>query len=171
MRLKPKGGVSIAFCKNFLNKILTSADKGQGMETQSPITPVQAGAVLTVAADKIADKMADRIADKIMDRELALCRVGGDLGLLKEVAAIFLAEYPKGLADLQGALAAGDAYKFERVAHGLKGSVATFGAQLAVDAAFRLEQLGHAQDLATAMSTLHLLDQHLRVLSLELESI
>ncbi len=115
--------------------------------------------------------METHSAYAVMDRELALCRVGGDITLLKEIAAIFLDEYPKGLADLQIALDAGDAYKFERVAHGLKGSVATFGAQLAVDAAFHLEQLGHAKDLATASSTLQTLDQHLRVLHLELQAI
>lgn len=129
------------------------------METQSPITPEPTVAVHVVAVHTV------------MDLDLALCRVGGDITLLKEIAAIFLDEYPKGLADLQAALDAGDAYKFERVAHGLKGSVATFGAQPAVDAAFLLEQLGHAQDLATASSALHVLDQQLRVLHLELESI
>jgi HPt (histidine-containing phosphotransfer) domain-containing protein len=53
----------------------------------------------------------------------------------------------------------------ERAAHGLKGSVANFGAQAAVDAAFQLEQMGRAGDvtgasqaidtLALALSALH----------------
>ena len=110
-------------------------------------------------------------AKLLMDRETALSRVGGDVGLLREVAAIFIDEYPKGLAELRTALHAGDVHTFERTAHGLKGSVATFGAPEVVAAAFELEQLGRAQNLSAAPSTLEMLAQQLGQLHLELEAI
>jgi hypothetical protein len=63
------------------------------------------------------------ICETLLDRELALTRVGGDAELLKEIASLFLEDYPLSLAELRDALARGDATKVERTAHGLKGSV------------------------------------------------
>ena len=86
--------------------------------------------------------MSGQLQEQVLDRAAALARVGGDLDLLKEIAALFLDEYPQALVDMRKALATGDAKTIERSAHGLKGSVANFGARTAVDAAFELEQLG-----------------------------
>jgi two-component system, sensor histidine kinase and response regulator len=78
------------------------------------------------------------------DRRVALSRVGGDEELLKEIAEIFLEDYPKVLAEIQAALASGDARRLEQSAHSLKGSAGNFGAKAVVGAASRLEQLGRA---------------------------
>ena len=77
-----------------------------------------------------------------VDRQLALSRVGGDETLLKEIAALFLADYPNALRDLQQAIASMNAPGVERAAHGLKGSVSTFGAQSVVEAAQELGEHG-----------------------------
>ena len=61
------------------------------------------------------------------DRHVALLRVGGDEELLKEIAEIFLEDYPKVLAEIQAALACGDARRLEQSAHTLKGSAGNFG--------------------------------------------
>src|SRR5262249_1948141 len=61
-----------------------------------------------------------------LDRALALSRVGGDAELLKEIAMLFLEEYPRVLDELRNAIARGDARSVERTAHGLKGSVSNF---------------------------------------------
>ncbi|MEP7354580.1 MAG: Hpt domain-containing protein [Acidobacteriota bacterium] len=107
----------------------------------------------------------------ILDFENALSRAGGDLDLLKEIAALFLDEYPRSLAELRQALAEGDAEAVGRTAHGLKGAVANFGAQPAVDAAFTLEQMGQSHDLAAGSETLANLKQALADLKQELEQI
>ena len=51
---------------------------------------------------------------------------------------------PARAAGASPGVAGADALKFENAAHWLKGSVANFGASAAVDAAFRLEQIGSA---------------------------
>ncbi len=106
-----------------------------------------------------------------MDREVALSRVGGDAELLKEIAGLFLEDYPKVMAELREAVARLDAKAVERTAHGLKGSVANFGAQAVVESAFSLESMGRSQQLAQAAETLQTLERALAALRPELESL
>ena len=115
--------------------------------------------------------MSRQLDEQVMDRALALARVGGDLELLKEIAALFLDEYPRALDDMHKALAAGDAKLLDRAAHGLKGSVANFCARPAEDAAFQLEQMGRMQKLDQAPQTLAALEQALASLQAELASL
>ncbi len=103
-----------------------------------------------------------------LDRRLALSRVGDDLELLREIADLFLEECPRALLELHQALAGADALKLENAAHSLKGSVANFGASAAVDAAFRLEQMGRAGQLVEAPAALHALEEALSVVCAEL---
>ena len=115
--------------------------------------------------------MNERLHDQVLDRATALARVDGDLDLLKEIAALFLEEYPRELDEIHKALAAGDAHMLERAAHGLKGSVANFGARTAVDAAFQLEQFGKAGKLDQASAALAGLERALASLGTELSSL
>lgn len=107
----------------------------------------------------------------VLDRTVALSRVGGDAELLKEIAQLFLSEYPSMLEQLREALAAGDAKLVERTAHGLKGSVANFGAPAAVEAARMIEVLGRAQQLAEVQQVLRTLELALATLHPELEAL
>lgn len=115
--------------------------------------------------------MSGHLQEQVLDRATALARVGGDHDLLKEIAALFLDEYPRALDEMHQALAHGDAKMLERSAHGLKGSVANFGARAAVDAAFQLEQLGHGCKLDQAPKALAALERALACLHAELASI
>lgn len=110
-------------------------------------------------------------AETLLDRELALTRVGGDVTLLKEIATLFLEDYPLTLEELRDALARGDAQTVERTAHGLKGSVANFGAPGAVEAARNIENLGRAHQLAEVTQVLTTLELALAALRPELESL
>ena len=110
-------------------------------------------------------------SDIVFDRAVALSRVGGDAELLKEIAILFLDDYPKSLSELRQAVAAGDARRVERGAHGLKGSVSNFGARPAVDAAMELETMGRAQKLVEVEQVLHTLELALAALRPELESL
>jgi len=107
----------------------------------------------------------------VVDLELALARVGGDEELLREIAVLFIEECPRALADIQEAVAAGDAGKLENAAHALKGSVANFGAKNAVDAAFRLEQMGRANQMTGAEETLPTLVNALSAVCAELAAL
>lgn len=106
-----------------------------------------------------------------IDRDTALSRVGGDIDLLREIAKLFLEEYPKVLANLREAASQGDAKGVERTAHGLKGSVATFGASDAVNAALKLEQMGRTQQLQEVAQVLATLELALAALRPELEAL
>ncbi|SRR5258707_1345864 len=110
-------------------------------------------------------------AESLLDRDLALTRVGGDATLLKEIATLFLEDYPVTLAELHDALGRGDAQTVERAAHGLKGSVANFGAYTAVETARSIENMGRAHQLAEAAQLLNTLETALAALRPELESL
>jgi HPt (histidine-containing phosphotransfer) domain-containing protein len=106
-----------------------------------------------------------------IDRQLALSRVGGDAVLLKEIAQLFIDDYPKAMEEIRQAASRGDAKFLERSAHGLKGSVANFGAPAAVEAARMLESMGRAERLAEAQQVIHTLELALAALRPELESL
>jgi len=110
-------------------------------------------------------------SEAVFDKELALSRVGGDVELLKEIAILFLDDYPKSLIELRAAVQSRDAKRVERSAHGLKGSVSNFGARPAVDAALQLETMGRAQKLVEVEQVLRTLELALAALRPELESL
>jgi HPt (histidine-containing phosphotransfer) domain-containing protein len=121
---------------------------------------------------EIVKQVADTNAEEeIFDKSVALARVGGDEDLLKEIAILFLDDYPKSLTELRAAVDTGDARRLERSAHGLKGSVSNFGARPAVDAALQLETMGRAQEMVEVEQVLHTLELALAALRPELESL
>lgn len=110
--------------------------------------------------------LSDHIAQ--LDAAAALARVGGDEDLLKEIAEIFLDEYPAALAEVRRAAESGDAGALERAAHALKGSISNFGATAAYDAALRLETMGRTGELDSTAEALGVLDAALVRLGPEL---
>jgi HPt (histidine-containing phosphotransfer) domain-containing protein len=106
-----------------------------------------------------------------LDRAAALERIGGDAALLAEVAGLFLQEYPVLLAQIHSAHTSGNAQQMERAAHSLKGSVATFGAARAAHAAFAVERLGRAGELAAADDAITQLEAELARVRPELEEL
>jgi two-component system, sensor histidine kinase and response regulator len=106
-----------------------------------------------------------------LDFEVALARAGDDLELLREIAALFLENCDQWMTEIRQAVARGDAQAVEDGAHTLKGSVATFGAEAAVEAALHLEQLGRRRDLTIAAEAVHTLEIALAALRPELEAL
>jgi PAS domain S-box-containing protein len=104
-----------------------------------------------------------------LDESLALSRVGGDVELLKEVIELFLDDYPSTFEKIRNAVAVSDATALEHSAHSLKGSVSTFGANRAFEAAFTLEKQGRNKDLRGAQEGLFELEQALEALRPELQ--
>jgi two-component system sensor histidine kinase/response regulator len=80
----------------------------------------------------------------------ALNSVDGDAELLKELAAIFLCECPRWMAEIRQAIDQRDASKLHQTAHTLKGSVGNFGARAALLAAQRLETDGREKEWGQA---------------------
>lgn len=107
----------------------------------------------------------------LLDLEMALSRVSDDPELLREVAHLFLEDYPKALDEIRRAAESRDAQTLERSAHSLKGSVANFGAEPVVQAALRLETMGRNRSLEQAAEALAQLEAALERLRPELESL
>ena len=86
----------------------------------------------------------------VFDQHATLARVQGDREILQEVVQLFCAETPELLAAMRAAITRGDSQALQRAAHALKGTVRSFGAQAAGDAALRLEVMGRSGDLTHA---------------------
>jgi two-component system, sensor histidine kinase and response regulator len=84
------------------------------------------------------------------DAAAALARVDGDWEFLGEMAAMFLEESPRLLAQIQEAIAADDHAGLVAPAHNLKNWTANFAAPEAFEAVANLEALGRAGALANA---------------------
>ncbi|WP_234828142.1 hybrid sensor histidine kinase/response regulator [Sinorhizobium fredii] len=104
-----------------------------------PLPEEQVTAVLTQPAAADAS---------VLDWERALRNLDRNEALLRELAAMFLIEYPKLIAALDAAYASGDAAELRRAAHTLKGSADVVGADGVVTAAQRLADLGREGNLA-----------------------
>jgi signal transduction histidine kinase/CheY-like chemotaxis protein/HPt (histidine-containing phosphotransfer) domain-containing protein len=104
---------------------------------------------------------ADERSSDVVDRAATLYRVGHDPGLLREVIALFLDDYPARLGAVCAAVGAGDARGLREAAHGLRGAVSVFGARAAVDAAQHLEGMGRHGDLTHAADACAVLSREL----------
>lgn len=67
---------------------------------------------------------------------------------LREIAGIFLEDTPQRIAELDSALATGDASKFTRAAHSIKGSSSNLGASTLRAAAEKLEHHARTHGLS-----------------------
>ena len=85
-----------------------------------------------------------------LDRAAVLDRLGGDAALLREITAIFLAEYPDLVRQIRNAIDRGNARELEHAAHTLKGAVSNFAVEPATRAALTLELIGRQGRLAEA---------------------
>ncbi len=84
--------------------------------------------------------------DAPVDIELTLARLGGDRTLLANLFRLYLEDTPKKAQALAQAWTCGDVHQVERLAHSLKGSSATVGAEALRQAAYSLELAAKAGD-------------------------
>ena len=110
-------------------------------------------------------------SEPILDPNAALERVDGDRELLGEIIALFQQDIDSLLQELEQAVQAKDSEAIMRTAHRLKGSVATFAAKPATEAALRLETMGRNSDTADAASAFRTLQAELNRLLPALESL
>jgi HPt (histidine-containing phosphotransfer) domain-containing protein len=87
---------------------------------------------------------------EVLDRTALLERLGGDLALFQEIAGLFREDCPKMLSEIRSAVDGVNPAALERAAHTLKGCVANFGAQAAVQAALNLEKMGRSRQIDAA---------------------
>ena len=94
-----------------------------------------------------------------VDLASLMARVENDWELLNELIALFLDSSPLLLAEIEAAVARGDAQAIERASHALRGSMQNLGAVPAARAASALEDVGRSGDLARADQSLACLHQ------------
>ena len=99
-----------------------------------------------------------------LNKALALDRLCGDEQLLGEIAGLFLGNYPSLMVQIRDAVSRRDASALHHAAHALKGSVANFCAQGAIEGAYKLECMGRAGDFAGAEEALAALEQQMQSL-------
>lgn len=94
------------------------------------------------------------MTNPVFDKAGALERVDNDWDLLEELVSLFFQEYTQQLADLHAALNAGEAERFKRLAHTVKGAAGNVGAMYVFDLALRLEKSAAANALGEARTLL-----------------
>jgi len=87
--------------------------------------------------------------------------IGGDNGLLHDLARIYRETSPGLLEEIDRALTEKDAKKLRNAAHALKGAVSNFAATTAMQTCAALERVGASGDLADAASVRKELGKHL----------
>jgi len=130
-----------------------------------PRTAAERAPVRTVQAQAAAPAPGGDIAAHL------LRSTGGNEKLAMSLTKSFLADAPKRLAAIRGAIAAKDGAKLDSAAHALKGSVAIFGAQAAVTAARDLEAMGRSRNLNGADAQYRALEVAMKQLQVELVAI
>jgi len=103
-----------------------------------------------------------------LDKHVIVDRVGGDMELLREIADLFLQDYPSLVVKIKGALHQGNPELLEKAAHTLKGSVSNFGAESAVQAALNLENMGRSGNITEAPQMVVNLEKELERLRTDL---
>jgi two-component system, sensor histidine kinase and response regulator len=104
----------------------------------------------------------------VFDVGTALDSLDGDFELLREVAGIFLAQSPKHMERIRGAISDRDPKILQRAAHALKGSAANLLAQGVVEAASQLEEIARGGSVAGSKEALVSLEEELGKLELAL---
>jgi len=77
-----------------------------------------------------------------IDYDELVHRAGGDLELVRDIAALFADDAPRSVAALRDAIAGGDPTAIARAAHKLKGALLNVAARPAAQAALALEEAG-----------------------------
>ena len=107
----------------------------------------------------------------IIDEAAILSGMDGNRRLLRDLARIFVADYPKQLAEIKVAVQMGDAERLRRAAHALRGSVGNFAAKRAFETASELELLGKNGDVHAAQGACVVLEDELSLLAGELKKL
>ncbi len=107
----------------------------------------------------------------VIDRQEALDRVEGMTDLLKEMAQLFVDEYPNLRDQILTGLEAGDLVTPRELSHRIKGTVGLFAARGPFEAAKRMNDLGKAGDFEGLTRAWQRLEEQMQLLLPELEAL
>ena len=110
-------------------------------------------------------------AEQVIDQAALLNGVDGNRRLLNQIVRLFLADYPRRVAEIKNAIHSGDANALARAAHALKGSVGNFAAKNTISVLQRLETMGRNQELNAAGEEFVALESELAHVSKDLRQL
>jgi HPt (histidine-containing phosphotransfer) domain-containing protein len=105
----------------------------------------------------------------IVDFTLLLERLDGDVYLMRELAALYILEYPRQLQSLIDAVSSGDLQRVQHAAHTIKGTARSFAAMPLEQAASALEDAKELGDGIAIWQMTERLSHELRRLEHALE--
>ncbi len=126
-----------------------------------PLRARELFAAIESALDPARRVPAHRPRATIFDEALLLERVGGDRVALAQLVELFLADAPRLVAEICGAIEAKNTTALQAAAHTLKGAVSNFAAPGATQAAARLLQLGESDRLSGARDACTILEREI----------
>jgi len=106
-----------------------------------------------------------------LDVATALDRMEGDRDLFAELVRLFVEECPAAMKEIRQALGNGDAHLLDRLAHTLKGSSASLGANRVSQASLVLEMRARSAALQNAGELIDSLQAEIDLVLPELESL
>jgi signal transduction histidine kinase/CheY-like chemotaxis protein len=109
--------------------------------------PVTSSELLTV----LSMRHSPPPSQQDLEMTAVLKRCDNDLDFLRELATLLDEDAPRLIAEIRGAVEAGDAARLENAAHQLKGSLMPFAAPTAVQAAQSLETMGRTHEMSKAL--------------------
>ena len=153
----------------YVTKPLRAEDLFETLESLTahlPATPesaaAQSSAPLPDDTETQPADAAGAVADQdVLDRSELLALLEDDVDLLKELIELFWDSCPKLLSEIRDAINAQDAQTLTSAALTLKGSVGSFAAKRAFDAALRLEHIGREGNCSGAAEALQRLEEEL----------
>jgi len=141
---------------DYVSKPIRAGDVFAAMERQSRQKPKEAAA--PVAAEPTRNGLA------ILNQERFLEDFEGDKEIFVEMLDMLTDQSLLQVTQMSEAIECNDASKLAFVAHSLKGASATIGAERVSAAAYRLEQMGRAENLTDAADVLALLEKEVDLL-------
>jgi len=134
-------------------------EAGMDGYVSKPVSPEKLRRII----QDFASSVGDLNSAPPVDLDAALEVVGGDRELLQEAVQVFLEEdYPRQLKELSQGIESQDASAVRAAAHGIKGVLKSFGAQLGGEMAFRLETMGKENNLTGAQAELDKLEKEMK---------
>jgi two-component system, sensor histidine kinase and response regulator len=107
----------------------------------------------------------------VVDKKALLDTLDNDAQLLKEVINLFLSDCPEKMAELRTAVGAHNSNQIAIVSHALRGSVSTFGAKNAVEAAQNLESMGRQGKVEGVEEAFSALEREISLVTSDLDQI
>jgi len=129
-----------------------------------PINPMELRAVLerTMTAARSISPVAPLVdSTDVLNLSAAMAQIEGNSELFAEIAQMFLAQYPRLLAEIHQAFSASDCAVLTSAVHTLGSSAGQMGAGRALATARKLEEIGRQEELASVPEALAQLEADL----------